>query len=441
MENGDHFVAGRHVKDAGEGYFQSLRDVLAAGEEVAPGLSHSVGKGRKSKEILNYSLVIANPTERLPYTTQFFLPGAIARFVWMMAANNRLKDIEFYWGSKVSRFSDDGILVPGSSYGERMLHARPGVNQVQGIVERLKTDPSTRRAAVAIYQAEDAIRESGDIPCAFGLFYHVREGKLHGTVMMRSNNALRLLPYNLFEFSWLAEAIAAEIRIPLGTLTYHAVSMHVYEDDYQAAESLVGSDIGAAFPAVPKIPSEPSPIEQIRELVRLESDARHAAAGFSGDNFEEWLDRGMRVLNPYWQQPYFLLLLHMASVRKVQPALGRLSEMIATPWKARLSASAFSAGVSTSSNVDLFGQRTGAVAVTNGTELYRTRLTSLEELCFVASKRYTERGRPLISLEEYKLLRDRFVGSPSEPFAVAARMVSAKISSEEFEQALLEIRK
>jgi hypothetical protein len=68
-------------------------------------------------------------------------------------------------------------------------------------------------------------------------------------------------------------------------------------------------------------------------------------------------------------------------------------------------------------------------------------LTSLDQLCRVASTRYTERAEPPISFEEYTILRDKFVGKPSEPLPIAARMLPATISPEEFQQALSEIRK
>src|SRR5207253_2360104 len=109
------------------------------------------------------------------------------------------------------------------------------------------------------------------IPCAFGLFYHIRGEALHASVLMRSNNAFVLLPYNLFEFSLLAEAVAAELHVALGTLTYHALSMHVYQDNYRLAEetTLAGSSAGVG--PIPSMPFDPSPVEQIMDLVRLEA--------------------------------------------------------------------------------------------------------------------------------------------------------------------------
>jgi thymidylate synthase len=199
--------------NASEAFKGTLQQVLESGSMLKAAESKSTGSNKIFQEILNYHLIIEDPRQRLFRNTKrtFNLPGAIARFIWMMAGNNRLADIEFYWGRAVTPFSDDAITVPGSSYGARMFSSSPGLNQIDAIIHRLQDDPSTRRAAVSIYQPIDAVRESRDIPCTFGLFFHVREEHLISTVIMRSNNALILLPYNIFEFSLLAEVIAQEV--------------------------------------------------------------------------------------------------------------------------------------------------------------------------------------------------------------------------------------
>ena len=143
--------------DADSAYAETLRSVLENGLEATAGASLSVGAGKPSKEILNFSCVLSQPRKRLPHNParKLNLPAAVARFVWMMAGSDRLADIAFY-EPKVSFFSDDGIAVPGSSYGQRILRSRPGLNQLESAIARLKQDPASRRAAISIYHPEDA---------------------------------------------------------------------------------------------------------------------------------------------------------------------------------------------------------------------------------------------------------------------------------------------
>jgi thymidylate synthase len=332
--DGTKIGATEHVIDADSAYRKVLADVLATDQEIIGGQTKSVGSKRRSKEMLHYSVVIHNPRERLIWNPKrkINLPAAVARFVWMMAGNDRLQDIAFY-EKKVANFSDDGIVVSGSNYGHRMIYPAPGCDQIQGVINRLKDDPATRRAAISVYRAEDATRISADIPCTFGLAFHNRGEFLHPSVVMRSNNAFILLPYNIFEFSLLGEAVAAEVGLKLGAMSYHAMSMHVYSNDYDSAQEVIDSELPSRTAPVPVMPKSPSPMAQIRELVKIEAEARHAAAGFSPHNFEtQWLPFADARLDPYWRQFYYLLLFAMCGHIEFAQGMSRLREFIDEPW-------------------------------------------------------------------------------------------------------------
>jgi thymidylate synthase/nicotinamide riboside kinase len=348
----------RHVPDAEAAYRNVLANVLATDHEVVGGETKSVGSKKFSKEILHYELIIGNPRERLIWNPKgkFYLPLAVVRFVWMMAGNDRLKDIEFYTKG-VSKFSDDGIIVPGSSYGRRMMYPTTGCNQIASAVSRLREDAATRRAAVSVFWPEDVSRVSSDIPCMFGLAFHNRGDFLHPSVVMRSNNAFSLLPFNIFEFSLLGEAVAAEIGLKLGAMSYYALSMHVYARDYANAHDIVAANSPAQTTSVPIMPSNPSPLAQIRELVKIEAEVRHAAAGFSVQNFEsKWLPFADSRLDPYWRQFYYVLLFAMCHSVDFPSGASHLIEFIDEPWLSFLPLQREKAGTVSppAAQVDLF---------------------------------------------------------------------------------------
>lgn len=336
----------RRGQTADDAYAATLQDVLERGAVSRQGFGQSVGSDKETREILNYAVVINSPRERVVFNSKrsFYLPTAVARFVWMMAANDRLADIAFY-EEKVRRFSDDGLVVPGSNYGQRMLRPRPGLNQLESVIQTLKEDSGSRRAAIAIYQAEDAARRSNDIPCTFGIFYHVRDGQLHSTTIMRSNNACTLLPYNIYEFSFLAEVVAVEVGVPLGSLTHHAVSMHVYDSDYVKAKEIVDEWLEPSASrdrvAIPKIPLQPGPLEQINKLAILEAELRHGSAGLKAANVENWIAKGAEGLHPFWSQHYFLLLLRAAQKNQDQAALAAVESVLEEPWRSHVPERAF----------------------------------------------------------------------------------------------------
>lgn len=431
------------VSGANEAYKNTLSDILNLGVEIHANESPSIGSNKKFKEILNYHLILKNPTQRLLTINArgFNLPGALARFVWMMAANNRLADIEFYWGLKVSSFSDDDFTVPGSSYGARMFNASPGLDQIEAVIKRLKEDPSTRRAAVSIYHPIDAIRSSKDIPCTFGIFYHIRDNKLISTVVMRSNNAFILLPYNIFEFSLLAEIIAKEVGVEMGVMHYNALSMHIYEDNYESSLAISTGTDELDNLEFPPMPFRPKPMEEVKKLIRLEAKIRHTSAGLNNNNIDEWLrdviiigprDKDKIELDPYWKQFYYLLLYFIVSKKTSdKQALKKVADLIEEPYRRYLDAEDLNV-ISRATQLDLFGNVNSNPDYFAYNHFTR-KLHSFETICHEYNLQEQARNsNKIIDFSKYLKLREKLVGDVNDIKNIAARNDNPEISKEDF---------
>lgn len=327
-----HFPKDWFVPDADAALKSTLERVLRDGETVKGGQSASRASGRDSSELLAYQIVITNARERIIWNAKSPLNAVtgIARFVWTMAGSDRLADIAFY-EPRVAPYTDDGISVPGSSYGHRIVQVRPGINQLTSAITRLKEDLSSRRIAITIFQPEDIVRTSADIPCAFGLFYHVRDGQLYATLIMRSNNAITLLPFNIFEFSLLAEVVACEAGVELGPFVYQAASMHLFTSDAKRAHDIIAADV-PAHPPMPPMPRDPSPLSQVPELVKLEAILRHQSAGVSKRNVAEWIEKA-EPLHPYWRQLYYVLLAHVLRENRDAAGVKEVVSVFDSPWR------------------------------------------------------------------------------------------------------------
>ncbi|MBK8138011.1 MAG: hypothetical protein IPK52_19720 [Chloroflexi bacterium] len=103
-----------------------------------------------------------------------------------------------------------------------------GINQPQLIVDRLNEDIDTRKAVVTIFGPDDITRKYKDVPCVAQLLFRYHADALHCTVIMRSQNACILLPVNFYELSMLHEAIAVELGVSIGSVTWQANSFHIY---------------------------------------------------------------------------------------------------------------------------------------------------------------------------------------------------------------------
>jgi thymidylate synthase len=295
--------------ESATGAFRATLEALLDLESDLPAEPDAEQLQKATREQLNYGFTLSSPLDRL--SPKLRLHVAVARFVWMMAANNRLADIAFY-EPKVSGYTDDQLTVPGSSYGMRLRQPQPGLDQIKGAIARLKSEKEKRRAAVVIFHPVDAVRESHDIPCAFGMFLHARNGRLDATLIMRSNNAATLLPFNIFEFSLLMEALAVEAGLDLGSLHYFAGSMHLFESAVDRAASLLAEPMLVPAPMVP-MPRNVSALDQLTILGQLDAELRHHSSSIDRHSAEEWCEKIRDRLAPYWAQFGYLLLAAIAA--------------------------------------------------------------------------------------------------------------------------------
>lgn len=284
---------------------QTVVDVLAG--------AYVPSEGGASWEVLHYQTGMTNPRARITMHPQRKLNiiGAIARFVWMVSGSDRLEDIAYY-EDKVRGYTDDGLSVPGSSYGKRLFNAAPGLDQINGVVKRLKDNPESRRAAAVVWSPEDAVRPSRDIPCTFGLFFHIRDNGLIMSTVMRSNNAFLLLPFNLFEFSMVGEMVAAAADVPFISYVHWAASMHVYDKAYEISSARIITEGGpgdsVVMPPMPAI----DPLGQATELARLEARLRNSS---SSAEFEQVRQSAKDNLEPYWMALFNVLAAWVAAKR------------------------------------------------------------------------------------------------------------------------------
>lgn len=406
-----------------------MTDILAA--PVAAGVNTGNKKVQENtNEGLGYSVTLENALDRIVSNNayQLDLPVAVARFVWMISGNNRLADIKFYH-KPVENFSDDGIIVPGSSYGARIRQAFPGIDQLRGVIEKLSSDSNSRRAAISIYQPTDATRDSKDVPCAFGMFFHIRNDALHTQVVMRSNNAVLLLPFNLFEFSLLGEVIAAECGVRIGPLKHYAASMHVYDSSKSWAEKIAADTGTKKSKPMMAMPVEPKPLEQIRTLVEFEAELRHKSEALNDGTISDWIERVQSDFVVYWQQLALLLMVTVARRKCSEDGLAELRAAMSSElanvvnWDTQHDSSSTEEALTLASTILSSGNE-------NIVMFHQTKTSrSLQSLVL---KREQATGQQMPTATVFQL-QERFTQD------MAARGDDVEISSEEFEAAIADL--
>ena len=236
--------------------------------------------GRPTRERLDVVTQIWQPLHHI--TT---VPGrrlnpwiALSESLWLLAGRDDVAALLPY-NKNILRFSDDGKTMYGA-YGKRIMP------QIPGIIERLRANPTDRRAVVAIWEECDLTAETKDPPCNDLVFFKLRQDMLYMTVTCRSNDIhWGLQAVNLPQFGVLQEFVASFLGAGVGTQTHVSNSLHAYTDPEAAKitdrmEEYAGNEI-VTVPFHPLFPEQPA------STVRVFSQA---ASEVLDDEYEGYLD-------------------------------------------------------------------------------------------------------------------------------------------------------
>ena len=247
-----------------------------------------------NREIVGVQLVLRDPRSRISRSSdRGKLFSALGEFLWYLARSNELDFIKRYI-SPYENESDDGVTVNGA-YGPRLFGLR-GIDQVANVLALLRARPDTRRAVIQLFGAEDINEPHKEIPCTCTLQFMVRDRKLDLIAHLRSNDAYKGLPHDIFCFTMLQEMMARALGREPGTYRQFVGSMHLYNADEARARGYLdeGWHRPVAMPAMPK--GDPFP----RAVAQLLDAERRIRMG-------EWLEAGEVAGDPYWADMVRLL--------------------------------------------------------------------------------------------------------------------------------------
>ncbi len=161
--------------------------------------------------------------------------------IWMMAGR---RDAEFVsqFASTMTRYAESDGTFHGA-YGYRWRY-HFGRDQLKDIVDRLKANPYSRRAVLAMHDArvdnDDSVK---DQPCNTHIYFqrspvHNRH-TLEMTVCNRSNDIVwGMLGANAVHMSFLQEYIAAALGWGIGVYRQVANNAHIYIENEKVAEQI-----------------------------------------------------------------------------------------------------------------------------------------------------------------------------------------------------------
>jgi thymidylate synthase len=257
-------------------------------------------RGGATFEVLRAALTLEDPrqrwiTSRAPALNPAF---ALAEVIWIVCGRNDSSFLN-YFNPLLPRFAGKGPHYRGA-YGYR-LRTHFGIDQLERAYRVLSSAKNSRQVVLQIWDgaqdlpAEDGSAQAEDVPCNIVALLKVREGRLEWTQVIRSNDIILGLPYNIIQFSTLQEVLAGWLGIEVASYHHFADSLHLYERDAPVSNRIATRPLprNADSIAVPKRMSEHSfaDLSALAETIsRAETTADQVLSSFQQLN----LDPGFR---------------------------------------------------------------------------------------------------------------------------------------------------
>ena len=188
--------------------------------------------------------------------------------LWMLAGRNVVAPLAWY-AKQFTEYSDDGMKLNdaygyrwrnGPYLGKGVDYPRGKADQLVQLVAHLKSNPTSRRAVLTMWNVEDDLLKVDDskaVCCNLNVMFALREAivpRLSGdlrrdvpvygkyldmTVTNRSNDLIwGLLGTNYVAFSFLQEYMATRLGVEVGLYHHFSNNLHCYENTWKPKEWL-----------------------------------------------------------------------------------------------------------------------------------------------------------------------------------------------------------
>lgn len=218
-------------------YPHLLKAILEEGQEVSP-------RGMLTKELSPVTITITNPRKRvITHPVRKLNYGfMVGEALWYLSGTDDVNQVSHY-NKQWNNYSDDGKTLNGA-YGKRLFcYEENGeiINQVEAVIEKFKKDKDSRHGTCLIFKPSDLIKETKDVPCNNMLRFSIRNNKLNLMNIVRSNDIVFGLPYDIHFFTLLQELVASRLDVEIGNYVHVVDSLHLYEMHFEMANNIVNT--------------------------------------------------------------------------------------------------------------------------------------------------------------------------------------------------------
>ncbi len=228
--------------------------------------------GTGTKGVFGYQMRF-NLAEGFPLLTtkRVFMKGIIHELLWFLRGDTNIKYLVdngvHIWDSDAFRYYNElcvkhGVLpvdldtflaaagvespIEGYRFGDlnhvygyqwRSWPKASGesIDQIQNVIDTLKTNPTSRRMIVSAWNVAD-VEDMALPPCHTMFQFFVAEGKLSCQLYQRSADCFLGVPFNIASYALLTMMIAKECGLELGDFVHTLGDAHLYLNHLEQAD-------------------------------------------------------------------------------------------------------------------------------------------------------------------------------------------------------------
>ncbi|MGL4696256.1 thymidylate synthase [Enterococcus larvae] len=137
----------------------------------------------------------------------------------------------------------------GNIYGAQWRHweTKDGsfIDQLQNVIDMIKTSPDSRRLIVSAWNPED-VPTMALPPCHTMFQFYVNDGKLSCQLYQRSADVFLGVPFNIASYALLTHLIAHETGLEVGEFVHTLGDAHLYTNHIEQMEEQLSRDVRKA---------------------------------------------------------------------------------------------------------------------------------------------------------------------------------------------------
>ena len=182
-------------------------------------------------------------------TKKVFLKGIIHELLWMISGDTNIKYLNdngvHIWDEWADTNGDLGPIygkqwrrVESRMKSEMGFDITAEIDQLGGVIERIKSNPDDRRLIVSAWNVAE-LHEMKLPPCHAFFQFYVADGKLSLKITQRSADMFLGVPFNIASYALLTMMVAHVCDLELGDLIWSGGDCHIYYNHLEQVQELL----------------------------------------------------------------------------------------------------------------------------------------------------------------------------------------------------------